>query len=561
MGLDSVTVYIGWDSRESIAAEVCKYSILKHATIPVDVVFLKQDELKMRGWYSRDVDKLASTEFTFTRFLIPELNQFTGTAIFMDCDMLVLDDIATLLQQVNKSKAVTCVHHDYTPEEGIKMDGQVQTVYPRKNWSSMVVWNCGHKANKHVTKELVNNPLTTGKYLHRFSWLLDKDIGSVGPEWNWLVGWYKESKTNKPSIIHYTEGGPWFEQYRNCEYADLWNTYKDEYLESTKKTRISVNQLQFTEQHKLTFSELCKSLCDPYKIFNKDYTQALKTLERQFEKPNVVGIVDAGLVEDEVMVDTKIKKVDGILECFLQGSIGVFAGSKQLPNIPITTPIVVRGIAKRKVIHKAIEDGRDFYYIDTGYFGHGKGKLYHRITKNNLQYNSVIRRDCPTDRLKKTGIQIWPHTPGTNILLCPPSQKALNYWNVNLETWIVQTTEEIKKYTDRPIVIREKQSRHIRTNEDTMEMALSRDVHCMVTYNSIAAVESLIYGKPVFTMGPNAAAPLANTDLSKIEKPFMPTTAMVKRLCANLAYNQFTPDEMANGTAWHILQMNYRTNV
>jgi hypothetical protein len=162
--------------------------------------------------------------------------------------------------------------------------------------------------------------------------------------------------------------------------------------------------------------------------------------------------------------------------------------------------------------------------------------------------------------LKKTGIQIWSHTPGTNILLCPPSQKALNYWNVNLETWIVQTTEEIKKYTDRPIVIREKQSRHIRTNEDTMEMALSRDVHCMVTYNSIAAVESLIYGKPVFTMGPNAAAPLANTDLSKIEEPFMPTTAMVKRLCANLAYNQFTPDEMANGTAWKILQMNYKTN-
>ena len=559
MGLDSVTVYIGWDSRESIAAEVCKYSILKHATIPVDVVFLKQDELKMRGWYSRDVDKLASTEFTFTRFLIPELNQFKGTAIFMDCDMLVLDDIATLLRQVKKSKAVTCVHHDYTPEEGIKMDGQVQTVYPRKNWSSMVVWNCGHKANKHVTKELVNNPLTTGKYLHRFSWLLDKDIGSVGAEWNWLVGWYKESKTNKPSIIHYTEGGPWFEDYQDCEYSDIWNQYCEEYKESTKLTTVSLDNLGMSDLHKQVFKGICKELVDPSNLYNSEYPDPYDIIKKSFSKPNIYGIIDAGLVEENTMAD-KIKppkKPDGILESFLHGSVGVFAGSKQLDDIPKDVPIAVRGIAKRKVIHKAIADGRDFYYIDTGYFGHGKSKLYHRITKNNLQYNSVIRRDCPTDRLKKTGIQIWPHTPGTNILLCPPSQKALNYWDVDLETWILQTTQTIKKYTDRPIIIREKQSRHIRTNEDTMEMALSRDVHCLVTYNSIAAVEALIYGKPVFTMGPNAAEPLANKDLSKIESPYMPNKLKVKSLCANLAYNQFTPAELADGTAWRILERTY----
>ena len=559
MGLDSVTVYIGWDSRESIAAEVCKYSILKHATIPVDVVFLKQDELKMRGWYSRDVDKLASTEFTFTRFLIPELNQFTGTAIFMDCDMLVLDDIGTLLQQVRKSKAVTCVHHDYTPEEGIKMDGQVQTVYPRKNWSSMVVWNCGHKANKHVTKELVNNPLTTGKYLHRFSWLLDKDIGSVGAEWNWLVGWYKESKTNKPSIIHYTEGGPSFEDYQDCEYSDIWNQYCEEYKESTKLTTVSLDNLGMSDLHKQVFKGICKELVDPSNLYNSEYPDPYDIIKKSFSKPNIYGIIDAGLVEENTMAD-KIKppkKPDGILESFLHGSVGVFAGSKQLDDIPKDVPIAVRGIAKRKVIHKAIADGRDFYYIDTGYFGHGKSKLYHRITKNNLQYNSVIRRDCPTDRLKKTGIQIWPHTPGTNILLCPPSQKALNYWDVDLETWILQTTQTIKKYTDRPIIIREKQSRHIRTNEDTMEMALSRDVHCLVTYNSIAAVEALIYGKPVFTMGPNAAEPLANKDLSKIESPYMPNKLKVKSLCANLAYNQFTPAELADGTAWRILERTY----
>ena len=123
-----------------------------------------------------------------------------------------------------------------------------------------------------------------------------------------------------------------------------------------------------------------------------------------------------------------------------------------------------------------------------------------------------------------------------------------------MKEWIESTTQEIAKYTDRPIIIREKQNRHIRTNDDTMEMALSRDVHCMVTYNSIAAVESLILGKPVFTMGPNAAEPLSNTDLSRIENPMIPTVDRIREFCCNLAYGQFTPEEMINGTAWRILQ-------
>ncbi len=560
MGLDSVTVYIGWDSRESIAAEVCKYSILKHATIPVDIVFLKQDELRLHNLYSREIDKLASTEFTFTRFLVPALNEYKGFAVFMDCDMLMLEDIAKLLKKVRKTNAVTCVQHDYTPEEGTKMDGQVQTVYPRKNWSSMVIWNCAHPANKLVTVDLVNDPETTGKYLHRFSWIKDKNIGSVGPEWNWLVGWYKETKKLKPNLIHYTEGGPWFEDYQDCEYSNIWNQYCEEYKESTKPTTVSLDNLGMSDLHKQVFKGICKELVDPSNLYNSEYSDSYDTIKKSFSKPNIYGIIDAGLDEENTMAD-KIKppkKPDGILESFLHGSVGVFAGSKQLDDIPKDVPIAVRGIAKRKVIHKAIEDGRDFYYIDTGYFGHGKSKLYHRVSKNSLQYNHTIHKNIPTDRLKKTGIQIWPHTRGTNILLCPPSQKALNYWDVDLDTWILQTTQTIKRYTDRPIVIREKQSRHIRTNEDTMEMALSRDVHCLVTYNSIAAVEALIYGKPVFTMGPNAAAPLANTDLSKIESPYMPNKLKVKSLCANLAYNQFTPAELEDGTAWRILERNYR---
>ena len=552
-----LTVYIGWDSREPIAADVCRHSILEHSSIPVNIVMLKQDELRDRELYWRDVDKLASTEFTFTRFLVPELNDFEGTAIFMDSDMVLTTDIAELIEDVDPKKAVSCVQHDYTPPEGVKMDGQQQLAYPRKNWSSMVVWNCAHPDNKKVTKQLVNDPEITGAYLHRFSWLADKDIGLLGPQWNWLVGWYVEGRDGSPSLLHYTEGGPWFPNHTNCQYADIWNKYYEGYKLSKLHPIIQIQDLSLPSQIKNYLDVIVNSVKDPYKIYSQSKTENLiKNFLAMFDNPTILGIIDAGLVEGDVPMVKEPKK-DAILNNFLTGAQGVFAGSKNLEDIDITTPIVVRGIAKKKVMHKAIEDGRDFYYIDTGYFGNEKTKLYHRIVKNGLQFNLPIWGACPDDRFMATSTQIRKKTPGRNILLCPPSQKALNYWDVNLETWILQTTETIKKYTDRPIVIREKANRQIRTNDDTMEMALSRDVHCLVTYNSIAAVEALILGKPVFTMGPNAAGPLANKELSRIEKPLMPVIDRVRELCCNLAYGQFTPAEMIDGIAWRTLQEFY----
>ena len=115
-----------------------------------------------------------------------------------------------------------CVKHDYKPKSETKMDGKIQSIYPRKNWSSLVLWNCSHPSNKKITKELVNDDQITGKYLHRFSWLKDDEIGSINHHWNWLVGWYQEPKDGKPKAIHYTEGGPWFADYRFCEYHEVW---------------------------------------------------------------------------------------------------------------------------------------------------------------------------------------------------------------------------------------------------------------------------------------------------------------------------------------------------
>ena len=214
-------VFVGYDTREDIAYQVCKHS-LESRNKNVEVRPLKQNELRDQGWYSRPIDKLASTEFTFTRFLVPELCNFDGWALFCDSDIIFIEDIKELFDQADNKYAVMCAQHDYTPKEGVKMDGQTQTVYPRKNWSSVVLFNCGHPSNKKLDLNLVNNPEITGAYLHRFSWLDDSEIGQISHEWNWLTDWYEEGKDGSPKALHYTEGGPWFENYRNCGWHSTW---------------------------------------------------------------------------------------------------------------------------------------------------------------------------------------------------------------------------------------------------------------------------------------------------------------------------------------------------
>ena len=221
-------IFVGWDSREDIAYQVCKHSILSKQP-DAEVLPLKQNELREQGLYWRDVDKLASTEFTFTRFLIPELAHYQGWALFMDCDMILTTDIKELFDQADDQYAVMCVQHDYTPREGVKMDGQQQTIYPRKNWSSVMLVNCAHPSNAVLHKELVNDPEISGAYLHRFSWLKDEEIGELDHTWNYLVGVYDD--IDVPKLIHYTEGGPWFENYRDCEFHDLWKSELKDMME------------------------------------------------------------------------------------------------------------------------------------------------------------------------------------------------------------------------------------------------------------------------------------------------------------------------------------------
>lgn len=229
---NEMPVYIGWDSREVEAYDVCVHSLLRHASAPVSVRPLIQDELRQSGHYWRDADPLASTEFTYTRFLVPSLMGFEGWALFCDCDILFTGDLAELWSLRDPNCAVMCVQHDYRPSETVKMDGRPQSVYPRKNWSSFVLWNCGHPSNRGVTTEVANRE--TGAFLHRFTWLKDEEIGALPGTWNWLEGWNKPTEGAPPKGIHFTRGGPWFPQWQDVDYGDLWRQ-ESELMEGKRK--------------------------------------------------------------------------------------------------------------------------------------------------------------------------------------------------------------------------------------------------------------------------------------------------------------------------------------
>lgn len=214
-----MTIYVGYDSREDLAYRVLKSSIKRQSSRRIQPLI--QSQLRESGIYTRGVDVLAATEFSFTRFLTPLLNGYDGWALFIDCDTLFLESPNKLFELADDKYAMMCVKHDYSPKSTTKMDGKVQHLYPRKNWSSVMLFNCSHPSNQKLTRDVVNS--ATGSFLHQMQWLKDEEIGELPKEWNWLVGWYKEPEDGTPKLLHYTEGGPWFKGYEECEYASEWN--------------------------------------------------------------------------------------------------------------------------------------------------------------------------------------------------------------------------------------------------------------------------------------------------------------------------------------------------
>ena len=230
-------VFVGYDSREDIAWQVCRHSLLRHSDNNLSVIPLRQPVLRELGLYTRAPDVGASTEFSLTRFLTPHLAAQSGWVIFCDCDFLFTTDVQGVFEGLDPSKALYCVQHDYTPHFQVKMDGKKQAVYPRKNWSSFMIFNCDHPDVKALTPAVVNS--ATPAYLHRFEWVRNDDaIGALDLDWNFLEGEYPKPAIT-PRVIHYTNGGPWFEEWQQCDYADLWTQERDLYLRSLEKTRLS----------------------------------------------------------------------------------------------------------------------------------------------------------------------------------------------------------------------------------------------------------------------------------------------------------------------------------
>ncbi|GLJ53955.1 hypothetical protein SUGI_1153300 [Cryptomeria japonica] len=242
--LGKLKIFVGYDPREELAYEVCRHSILKHASFPVEVIPIKQSDLRNAGLYWRSRGGTESTEFSFTRFLTPFLAGFQGWALFVDCDFLYTADIKELAELIDDKYAIMCVQHDYKPKTATKMDGVVQTTYPRKNWSSMVLYNCEHPKNRVLTPSVVNSQ--SGAFLHRFMWLDDSDIGSIPFTWNFLVGHNEvdpKDPTTYPKAIHYTLGGPWFEAWKDCPFADLWLQEMEEYKRSQMIQKVIQDEL------------------------------------------------------------------------------------------------------------------------------------------------------------------------------------------------------------------------------------------------------------------------------------------------------------------------------
>ena len=212
---DCIKIVVGFDQREAIAYHAFSQSVLEKSSLPV--LFLPLSMNSLIGYKETHQDK--SNDFVYSRFLTPYLNNFQGWAIFADGDMVCQSDIRELWDLRDETKALQVVMHDYKTKFNQKYLGNTNENYPRKNWSSLILWNCSHPKHKVLTPDFISNQ--TGKYLHRFSWLDDEDIGELPIEWNWLAIEYPNHP--KAKIVHYTLGTPCFKDYRDSEMSDVWH--------------------------------------------------------------------------------------------------------------------------------------------------------------------------------------------------------------------------------------------------------------------------------------------------------------------------------------------------
>lgn len=213
--MNKITIIVGYDERESIAYHVFCQSVMEKASCPVQFIPLVKKSL----YFYEEKHNDGSNDFIYSRFLTPYLCNFEGLALFADGDMVMNTDVCELLDIFDETKAVQVVKHDYKSKAKIKYLGNKNENYPRKNWSSLILWNCAHEENKILKPDFIGSK--DGAYLHRFSWLKDDLIGELDKEWNWLATEYEDNYSAK--LIHYTLGTPCFEDYSNSEMSEYWH--------------------------------------------------------------------------------------------------------------------------------------------------------------------------------------------------------------------------------------------------------------------------------------------------------------------------------------------------
>ena len=214
--MEKFKIYVGFDQKEAIAYHAFCQSLIEKSSIPIQITPLALNNLNL--YSERHNDR--SNDFVYSRFLTPFLNDYDGWALFVDGDMICQSDIRELFELRDASKALMVVKHDYKTKQEKKYLGNINENYPRKNWSSVILWNCNHPKHKVLCPDFVKNQ--TGKYLHRFSWLDDEEIGELPIEWNWLAIEYDENPNAK--IVHYTLGTPCFNDYRDSSMSNLWHS-------------------------------------------------------------------------------------------------------------------------------------------------------------------------------------------------------------------------------------------------------------------------------------------------------------------------------------------------
>lgn len=303
----------------------------------------------------------------------------------------------------------------------------------------------------------------------------------------------------------------------------------------------TIDDLTLPDDTKAYLQECLDRLVDPEEVFKKR--------KLDMAKPIRVAVIH----NQDYEQNNRGLSFDPVLECFAYGAKGKLTTWNLEQATPSNLPLVIRGLAtdSQRALTWCKENSYDFYAIDTGYMQPSSKKEYHRVTKNNLQnLGPIIER--PYDRLKILNWKYRKHNnKASKILICPPSQKVMKFYGQDLDTWMKYITSEIKKYTDRPIEIRTKPPRSERVTTNTIWQALD-NAYCLITYNSIAATEALLYSVPAITLAPNAASVLCNTSIKDLSTGLkIPTKDKLYAFASHLSYCQFTQAELASGYAYN----------